>query len=173
MKQMNDPAKTISRTEAEELLYREARLLDTMQLREWLGLYAPDGLYWIPIDETQPAKRTASLVHDDTPSREERVYHLEQLPFPAQNPRSRTVHMVSNIEVLGLDEDGSTRVASSQVIYETRTGDYTQIGLGEISTIVASVEYRLVRLQGVIKIKLKKILLINREMPQGNMTFIV
>lgn len=170
---MSDMTRAISRAEAEELLFREARLLDAMQLREWLALYTPDGLYWIPIDETQPTRRTASLVYDDAARREERVYHLQQLPFPAQNPRSRTVHLVSNVEVLGVDEQGATRVHSSQVIYETRTGDYTQIGLGEISVAVARVEYLLVRAEGGIRIRLKKILLINREMPQGNLTFML
>lgn len=170
---MTDPGEPITRAEAEAVLFREARLLDRMQLREWLELYTADGLYWIPIDETLPSGRTASLVCDDAPRREERVFHLEQLPFPAQAPRSRTVHLVSNVEVLGTDDRGDTRVNSSQVIYEMRTGDYTQIGLGELSTSVATVEYLLTREPQGIRIRLKKILLINREMPQGNLTFMM
>lgn len=170
---MTDTSQPITRAEAEALLFREARLLDRMQLREWLDLYTADGLYWIPIDETEPVNRTASLVYDDAPRREERVFHLEQLPFPAQAPRSRTVHLVSNVEVLGVDERGDTRVNSSQVIYETRTGDYTQIGLGELGTSVATVEYLLAREPQGIRIRLKKILLINREMPQGNLTYML
>ena len=170
---MTDTRQAITRAEAEDVLFREARLLDRMQLREWLELYTADGLYWIPIDETLPAERTASLVYDDAARREERVFHLEQLPFPAQAPRSRTVHVVSNVEVLGTDVRGDTLVNSTQVIYETRTGDYTQIGLGELSTSVATVEYLLARETRGIRIRLKKILLINREMPQGNLTFML
>jgi 3-phenylpropionate/cinnamic acid dioxygenase small subunit len=162
----------LAKADAEALLFREARLLDNFQLEEWLQLFTADGLYWIPIDESKPPRRSASLIYDDTPSREERVYHLLQLPFPAQNPRSRTVHVIGNVEVLRTDEATAT-VHSSQVIYETRVGDYSQIGLGELNTIVARVEHELRRTDGEWKIARKKILLINRDMPQGNLTFML
>ena len=169
---MSVPTPALSQADAAALLFREARLLDQFRLDEWLQLFTADGLYWIPIDESKPPRRSASIVYDDAPSREERVHHLLHLPFPAQNPRSRTVHVVANIEVMESDA-GVATVHSSQVIYETRTGDYTQIGLGELTTIVARVEHELRHGADGWRIALKKILLIDRDMPQGNLTFML
>ena len=101
------------------LLYREARLLDDAMLDEWLALFAADGVYWIPIDDTRPNNRSASIVYDERTALEERVYHLQHISFVAQSPRSRTVHVVSNIEIV--EDDGALlRVRSTQVIYELR-----------------------------------------------------
>jgi 3-phenylpropionate/cinnamic acid dioxygenase small subunit len=165
-------ASVLSKADAEALLFREARLLDQFRLDEWLQLFTADGLYWIPIDESKPPRKSASIVYDDAPSREERVYHLLHLPFPAQNPRSRTVHVVGNVEITAAGEATAT-IQSSQVIYEMRTGDYSQIGLGELNTIVARVEHELRHGDDGWRIALKKILLIDRDMPQGNLTFML
>lgn len=165
-------APVLTTEEAAAFLYREARLLDTLQLEAWLELFTEDGMYWVPMDETLSPDDNASLVYDDRLRREERVYHLLRTPFPAQQPRSRMVHMVSNVEVLGV-EDGAVTVCSNQVIYEVRTGDFTQIGLGRVRPLVAAVEHVLRPVDGVLKIAMKKILLIDRDMPQANLTFLI
>lgn len=162
---------TITRAAAEDLLYREAYLLDTLQLQEWLKLFTPDGIYWIPIDESQPLASQAAIVYDTPLRREERVHHLLEQVFPAQEPRSRTQHFISNI-MLDTEADG-VLVRSSQVIYEMRTGDFTQIGLGDLRPIVAAVEYKLREEEGNVKIQEKKVLLINRDTWQDNLTFIL
>lgn len=163
---------SISREDAEALLYREAELLDELRLEEWLRLFAPDGLYWIPIDDTLSTDHTASIVRDNALRREERVFHLLGTRFPAQSPRSRTLHMISNVRII---ETGPGRVTlrSNQTIHEVRTGDFRQVGLGTVNTLVAKVEHVLDRHERDWKIALKKILLINRDMPQGNLTFLL
>jgi len=160
-----------TRAEAEDLLFHEARLLDERRLDEWLTLFTNDGLYWTPIDEDASTTNTASLVLDDRLRREERVYHLLHHQFPAQSPRSRTLHTVSNVIV---ETDGDeARVISSQIIHETRPGDHKQVGLGEVISLAARVEHRLRRVDGELKISLKKILLINRDGWHGNMTYLL
>jgi 3-phenylpropionate/cinnamic acid dioxygenase small subunit len=160
--------------EIEAFLYREARLLDELQLIEWLSLFMPDGIYWIPIDETQNIKTHAALVYDDAARREERVYHLQHLPFPAQSPASRTMHVVSNVERLA-GEPGSSDIVvrSVQTIWELRAGDFTQIGLGKIRPLVGTVRHELEQTDDGLRIKRKTVLLIDRDMPQANLTFII
>jgi 3-phenylpropionate/cinnamic acid dioxygenase small subunit len=160
-----------SRAEAEDLLYHEARLLDERRLEEWLTLYTEDALYWVPIDENAPVSSTGALIYDDAMRRKERVDHYLNNDFPAQSPRSRTVHAVSNVIVEA--HDGAARALSTQVIYEMRVGDFTQVGLGEVQTVVTRVEHRLVRAEGRLLIAGKKILLINRDSWQGNMMFML
>jgi ethylbenzene dioxygenase subunit beta len=162
---------SMTQQDAERFLYNEAELLDERRLEEWLCLFTADGLYWIPIDETIPTDVTASIVRDDSLRREERVFHLLHTKFPAQSPRSRTLHMISNVRIAETGPD-SVKLISNQTIHEIRAGDFRQVGLGTANTLVAKVEHVLKPQGGDLKIALKKILLINRDMPQGNLTFL-
>lgn len=164
-------AAAIPRAEAEHLLLHEARLLDDLKLEEWLQLFTADGLYWVPIDDAAPVASQGAIIYDPPLRREERVYHILHTGFPAQMPRSRTVHIVSNILVEPRDAD--LLVSSSQIVYEMRTGDIGQTGIGEVMAVVARVEYVLRRVDGHLRIAEKKILLINRDTWQGNLTFMI
>ena len=164
-------APVMLRNEAEDFLYREARLLDDKQLDEWLTLFTTDGLYWVPIDETKSRQESLSIIHDGPLRREERVHHLLRTTFASQSPPSRTVHMISNVEVGA--EGAQVVLRSNQVIYEIRAGDFRQTGLGQLRTLVATVEHRLQHEHGVFRIALKKIRLIDRDMFLGNLTFLI
>jgi 3-phenylpropionate/cinnamic acid dioxygenase small subunit len=158
--------------EVEALLYHEARLLDDGHLAAWLDLFADDGVYWIPIDDTRPNTVSASIVYDHRIALEERVYHLLHVPFVAQSPRSRTVHLVSNIEIV--EAEGPTvRVRSNQVIYEMRRGDFRQVGLGDVHANVAAVEHLIAPHDGAMTIRRKKVMLIDRDVQQRNLTFLL
>ncbi|HEY4296992.1 MAG TPA: aromatic-ring-hydroxylating dioxygenase subunit beta [Paraburkholderia sp.] len=159
------------RAEVEHLLFREARLLDELQLEDWLQLFTDDGLYWVPIDEHAPVASQGAIIYDPPLRREERVYHILHTAFPAQSPRSRTVHFVSNIMIE--PGDAGISASSSQIVYEMRTGDFAQKGIGEIAPVIARVDYLLKRVGTELRIAEKKILLINRDAWQGNLTFIV
>jgi 3-phenylpropionate/cinnamic acid dioxygenase small subunit len=159
-------------SDAEAFLTSEAEMLDNLLLNEWLTLFAPNGLYWIPIDDTLSTDSTVSIVRDDSLRREERVFHLLHTRFPAQSPRSRTMHMISGIRIKESD-NGHVQILSNQVIHEVRTGDYRQLGLGQAQVIVARVEHVLDVSRATPLIVLKKLLLLNRDMPQGNLTFLI
>src|SRR5699024_533381 len=60
-------AATITRTEVEDFLYREARLLDDRRFEEWLDYYHPDAEYWMPAWDdnghlTEDPQREISLI---------------------------------------------------------------------------------------------------------------
>ena len=162
---------TFTREDAECFLIQEAEMLDDLQLEDWLKLFTPDGLYWIPIDDSMSTAQTVSIVRDDALRREERVFHLLHTRFPAQSPRSRTLHSISSVRC-GRAGEGRVSIISNQTIHEVRTGDYRQLGLGEMQAIVARVEHLLDVSGDEPKIVLKKILLLNRDMPLGNLTFL-
>jgi 3-phenylpropionate/cinnamic acid dioxygenase small subunit len=161
-----------TRENAEGFLIEEAEMLDELRLEEWLKLFTPEGLYWIPIDETMATNETVSIVRDDALRREERVFHLLKTRFPAQSPRSRTLHSISSVRVRPKSE-GQIVVTSNQTIHEVRTGDYRQSGLGEMQTIVAKVEHLLILSLDGPRIMEKKVLLLDRDMPLGNLTFLL
>jgi 3-phenylpropionate/cinnamic acid dioxygenase small subunit len=162
----------LTRGEAEAFLYREARLLDERRLEEWLELFTPDGVYWIPIaDGTDPA-REPSILYDDGKLRAQRVHRILHQPHHAQHPPSRTVHSVTNVEV----EDGAgtdeALVRCVLLVFELRPGHTLQYGLGTPTPLAARCEYRLRHVDGW-RIAQKKVVLIDSDGPQPNLTFIV
>src|SRR5215469_14369458 len=90
----------LSRSEAEDILYREARLLDDRCYREWLELFGEDARYWIPCNgEGTDPEREITLVYDDLPRLRDRVERLASGVAHAQTPPSRTKRLISNVEV--------------------------------------------------------------------------
>lgn len=163
---------SLTRSEAEDLLYHEARLLDEMRLEEWLELFTEDGLYWLPIDENKKPGEDTSLIYDLPIRRQERVYRLLSTPVPSQSPPSRTIHGILNVEV----EDGpddEVRVHSVQIVYEARVGDHAQVGLGEQRSFAGRCEHRLRYEDGSWRIALKKLVLLNRDSSIPNLTFMI
>ena len=45
-------------------LYREAAIMDEHRYDDWLRLWHPDALYWIPIDDNAPPDRTVCIIHE-------------------------------------------------------------------------------------------------------------
>ncbi len=152
----------MTRDQAEQLLIREARLIDERRFEEWLTMFAPDCLYWLPIGDGDPS-REPSLIFDDYARLQERVYRISNTLAPAQSPASRTLHNVSNVELLEPD-----RVLCNLTLFEYRPGDPSQVGLGIQRVFAARVEYLF---EGEL-IKQKKVWLIDRDAPHYNLTFI-
>jgi 3-phenylpropionate/cinnamic acid dioxygenase small subunit len=165
----------VTREDAEALLYREARLLDTWRLEEWLELFTEDGVYWLPIVDGEPedAAGAISIVYDDAARRAERVYRTLHTPVLDQNPRSRTIHLVGNVELAEPDARGDARVLCNQLVAELRPGGQLQVGLNETRFLAARCEYRLRHLDDGWKISLKKMLLLNSDQPLYNLTFVL
>ena len=164
----------LTRAGAEEFLYAEARLIDEDKLEDWLQLFAADGIYWIPSYEEADPEVETSIIHDDNHQLEKRIYQLRQHHL-AQDPRSRTVHFISNVEVVEGGSQNETGVHCNLIVYEMRPGDHQllQPGLAQTRAFVARCQYRLRRENGGWRIALKKILLIDRDLPLQNVSFIL
>ncbi|MEJ8839890.1 aromatic-ring-hydroxylating dioxygenase subunit beta [Ramlibacter sp. AN1133] len=165
----------VDRAQAESWLHHEAALIDDYRLTEWMALFMEDALYWLPIDENAQPGRTVALICDNSLRRRERVYRLLETRAHAQEPASRTIHLVSNVQVQQSAEEEAV-VLSNQIIYEIRAGtaDYRQLGLGQQRSFAARCEHRY-RLQpgGDWKIALKKMVLLNRDVAIENLTFVL
>lgn len=162
---------TLGREAVQALLFLEARLLDERRYEEWNELFTEDGIYWIPIvDEygSEPVEgETLSIVYDDAFRRGERVFRTLHTPVLDQNPPSRTIHSVTNVEVEG------DLVRCVQLIAEMRPGGPRQIGLGSPRVFPARCEYRLREEGGELRIALKKVVLLQSDRPLYNLTFII
>ena len=96
-----DPA---LRDRCAQLLAREARLLDERKFEDWLGLFAPECLYWVPGTPGGDPRKEVAVCFDDRRSLEGRVYRLRTGYAWSQVPASRTARVVGNVEVFRTSE---------------------------------------------------------------------
>jgi 3-phenylpropionate/cinnamic acid dioxygenase small subunit len=154
----------MTRAEAEDFLYREARLLDERRFEDWLALFDDEAHYWLPRHEHDDPRRDAALAYDDRRTLGDRVERLRSPAAHAQAPPSRTRHLVTNVEVEDAPDTG-VRLRSNFAVYELRTG-------GE-RTFAGHAEHYLRRTEDGWRIHLKKVVLVNADQPLYNLTFLL
>ena len=111
----------VTRETIEAFLYREARYADENRYDEWLALWTPDAVYWVPanIDDYDPDEHV-SIIYDDRERLEVRIARLKSGGAWAQEPQSRMRRLISNIEIEAPDEHGEVHVVSNFVLGELR-----------------------------------------------------
>ena len=88
------------RDSCRRLLEKEARLLDQDRLDDWLGLYAPECLYWVPATpQGGDPRHEIAVCFDDRRRLEDRIFRLNNDFAWSQKPRSRTSRLISNVTV--------------------------------------------------------------------------
>lgn len=92
---------TYTNEQAEDLLYREAELLDSCDFEAWLDLYTEDCLYWIPLtpDQTDPSS-SPSHVSDSREALAARVLRLKDPANLPQQPPSRCSRLLGRVQLL-------------------------------------------------------------------------
>jgi benzoate/toluate 1,2-dioxygenase beta subunit len=103
------------------LVEKEARLLDQDNLESWLAMFTPECVYWLPTTPNAgDPRREITISFDDRRRLEDRVYRLRTGYAWSQAPKSRTVRMVTNVEVFSTGEAGTRMVRSNFLISEFR-----------------------------------------------------
>jgi 3-phenylpropionate/cinnamic acid dioxygenase small subunit len=101
------------------LLEREARLLDRLQFKEWLQFYTDECLYWVPSTPNGgDPRREIAVMFDDRRRLEDRVFRLTTGFAWSQAPSSRTMRMISNVEVWTSENPDQRLVRSNFLIHE-------------------------------------------------------
>ncbi|MPZ25139.1 MAG: hypothetical protein GEV12_01470 [Micromonosporaceae bacterium] len=167
---MTHPTETLTHS-VEQFLYREARLLDERALEEWLTLFTPDGIYFMPMFGSSDPVREPSVLFDTAGTRAQRVYQLLHTPHYAQIPASRTLHQVTNIEVWQ-NADETVAAYAVTVVHEVRPGDPGQVSIGQVRTIEGRARYDLVRASDSWLIAKKTVELLTHDLPVRNLSFI-
>jgi ethylbenzene dioxygenase beta subunit len=146
--------------EACRFLHREARLLDEERYADWLELFLPDARYWMPVPENRYRRDPAGpyqqgrLSHfDDTlETLRFRIRRLESgLAWP-EDPPTRHVYAISNIEVAACEEADALLVRSVFTVYRNKL-DRDQ------STLMGRREDVLRRADGALRLHRRKIVL--------------
>jgi benzoate/toluate 1,2-dioxygenase beta subunit len=155
-----------TRDEFRRLLEREARLLDQLRYDDWLALYAPECIYWVPSTPSAgDPRREISVMFDDRRRLEDRIYRFRTGCAWSQAPASRTVRLVTNVEVFAAARDDSRMVRSNFLISEF-WGDETRVLTGWAG-------HRLVRDGAEWKIQAKQVNLIDCDQSIRNPSIIL
>ena len=164
---MIESARSVSRQEVEEFLYQEAELIDSWRLMDWLALFDDNGSYYIPSTDRPEGshKEALFLIADDMPRLRSRVLQLLSGRTWAENPQSRTRHMISNVRITRQDEE-VIEVAANFVVFRLR--------FQNIDPYIGRYRYRLVVRDGRLRI-LERTAVLDLEAlrPHGKVSFIV
>ena len=170
---MTDLTRLLLKQEIEDLLYREAELLDERRYEEWLDLFTEDARYFMPMRRNVPAdegerESTREGVDvnwfdegKDTLTR--RVKQIRTGIHWAEQPPSRICHMVSNVQILEATAD-EVSVKSRFLLYRNRVETETDF-------LVGKREDRWRRVNGDWRIARRKIILDQNVLLAKNLTF--
>ena len=151
--------------EVEQFLFGEARLADELRYDEWEALWTDDAVYWVPAnaDDIDPM-RQMSIIFDNRSRIATRIKQLHTGKRHSQNPPSRLRRLVSNVELLG-EEDDDVLVGANFLVYESRERGVT-LWAGRS-------EYRLRRTDDGWRMAAKKVLLVDNDRPLHTLSFLI
>ncbi len=148
------------------LLEREARLLDQLRYEDWLALFARECIYWVPsTPNAGDPRREVAVMFDDRRRLEDRIYRLRTGYAWSQAPASRTVRLITNVEVFSTGSDSARMVRSNFLITEF-WGDETRILSGWSG-------YRVLQQEGHWEIQAKQVNLLECDQSIRNPSIIL
>lgn len=150
---------TISYEEIRDLVLREARYLDDKQWDDWLTCYTRDAEYWMPSWDddnaltTNPKTEISLIYYGCRDGLEDRVFRIKTERSSASMPEPRTLHTISNIEILDPGQE------ACEIRYNWVTHSYRY---KTVDTYFGVSHCGLVRdTDGILKFNRKKIVLKN------------
>ncbi len=154
------------RDEFRRLLEREARFLDQLRYDDWLAMYAAECVYWVPsTPKAGDPRREVAIMFDDRRRLEDRIYRMHTGFAWSQAPASRTVRLVTNVEVFSTVRDDARMVRSNFLISEF-WGDETR-------QLTGWAAHRVVRDHAGWKIQAKQVSLIECDQSIRNPSIIL
>ncbi|MGE0629723.1 MAG: aromatic-ring-hydroxylating dioxygenase subunit beta [Hyphomicrobiaceae bacterium] len=157
-----------TRTEVEDLLFREAELLDAWDLDGWLDLLTEDAMYLVPPNDLPDAdhRYTLFIIADDMVRLKERIIRLKDPNCHAEYPHSRTRRLIGNVRVTDVDGDRATATANF-IVYRHRRHETPRVFSGYY-------RYRLRRVGSEIRIAERRAVMDAEELgPLGGVSFIL
>lgn len=158
--------------EIEQFLYEEAALLDDRRFHEWLDLFTEDAHYWMPIRSTRrrgdeqnefTKEWENSFFDEDKPMLAQRVAKFDTGFSWAEDPPSRTRHLVSNVRIRAGAEPTELTVHCNFIVYRSRMATDEDLWVGER-------EDRLRKMDGTWRIAGRKIFLDQTVLKSKNLS---
>jgi 3-phenylpropionate/cinnamic acid dioxygenase small subunit len=140
-----------------DFVVREARLLDAKNYEAWNALFTDDGIYWVPLVPDQPdGINHTSHMYEDKLLRDLRVERLKSPRAFSQQPPSRCHHLLQTPTVEAFDPAANQYVVRTEFHYTEAQGD-------ELQFLVGHCLHHLVVQDGALRIRLKRVNLLNPD----------
>lgn len=145
-----------------DFVYHEADLLDEQRFEEWLDLFTEDAYYWMPLahGQTDPVLH-ASLMHEDKLLLKVRIERLAGQRTFSQQPKSRSHHLLQQPRVVDFDATADEHQVRTAFHYTETRGD-------EQTMYVGWATHHIVNDNGQLRMRLKRVDLLNCDAPFGN-----
>ena len=150
-----------------DFVYAEAAMLDEQRFGEWLDLLTEDAYYWMPLahDQQDPRLHT-SLLYEDKLLLRIRVERLSGQRTYSQQPRSRSHHLLQAPRVTSSDPERGEHVVRTAF-------HYTETRLDQQTLFAGWATHHLVEADGRLRIRLKRIDLVNCDAAFGNIQLLM
>jgi len=157
---------TLSDTNLIDFVYAEARLLDELRFEQWLSLYTDDAYYWMPLAHDQQDPRLhASLMYEDKLLLQVRIERLASQRTYSQQPKSRCHHLLQHPSI----ERDHPEHAPDQGRYVVRAAfHYVETRQDAQQLYAGWSTFHLVQIDGALRIRLKRVDLVNCDAAFGN-----
>ncbi len=110
--------------DVEQFLYRQADCLDRKQWQDWIDLFAPEGIYWMPPDASyQTWDGQPAIFAEDKNLMTVRMLRMQHPDAWSQRPQWGTNHVVSNVVIRKAAKNGDVEVQSRFHMMEMRRDD--------------------------------------------------
>ena len=150
-----------------DFVHDEADMLDEQRFDEWMALFTEDGRYWIPLSLGQEdARLHSSLMYEDRLLLQVRIERLHGQRTFSQQPKSRCHHLLQQPRVMSRDDDAGrywVRCAWHYVEYRQ-----------DVQTLFAGWStYELVQQDSLLRIRLKRVDLLNSDGALGSIQLFI
>jgi 3-phenylpropionate/cinnamic acid dioxygenase small subunit len=142
-----------------DLPLHEAALLDERRYAEWLALFAPEGLYWVPLDQAQATPADGqSLAAEDVLLLTIRIERLRDAAAPSLQPPARGLHVLQAPRLLAGDPNDDVYATRAPFVYAEAHGDEQIVLAGTVTHTTRLID-------GALRIVQKRVDLLNAGAP--------
>jgi 3-phenylpropionate/cinnamic acid dioxygenase small subunit len=139
----------------EQFLYHQAELLDRKEWERWIGLFADDGVYWMPPEPSYTTwDGTPAIFAEDKNLMRVRMGRVLHPDAWSQRPLWGTNHVVSNV-IIESDSPREIRVRSRFHMMELRRDD--------VRHFAGSYSHHLLKTREGYRIKLQRVDMTNAQ----------
>jgi benzoate/toluate 1,2-dioxygenase subunit beta len=142
--------------DVEQFLYRQAELLDAKRWQDWIDLFTPDGVYWMPAD---PAHKhwdgVPAIFAEDKNLMTVRMGRVMHPDAWSQRPLWGTNHLVANVVIDKVAKNGDVTVCARFHMLELRRDD--------VRHFAGQYTHQLKKTKGGYRIKLQRVDMVNAQ----------
>ena len=142
--------------DVEQFLYSQADLLDSRKWQDWIDLFTPDGVYWMPADPAhQHWDGMPAIFAEDKNLMTVRMKRVMHPDAWSQRPLWGTNHLVSNVVIDKVAKNGDVTARSRFHMLELRRDD--------VRHFAGQYTHQLKKTKGGYRIKLQRVDMTNAQ----------